>query len=74
MLEKNDIETMILNIIKTRPCSAETISTITECPSNYVLMKLRRMEKWKIIKPITKKEVMIWGVCPEYFLKKSPRR
>ncbi len=61
-MSRNDFETMILDIIKDRPASAETISVITGLPTNYVLMKLRRMEKWKLIEPVTKREVIFWAV------------
>ena len=62
MVTREEFEEMVVDILKVRPASSETISTITGLPSNYVLMKLRRMEKWKIVKPITKKEVMIWAI------------
>ncbi len=56
-----DFETLVFDIMKDRPVSAETISVITGFHTNYVLMKLRRMEKWGLVEPVTKKEVMMWA-------------
>jgi len=60
-MPRYDFEDMVMDIIKDRPASAETISVITGKPTNYVLMMLYRMKKFKIIEPVTKKEVIIWG-------------
>ena len=65
MEEPNKFELLVADILKGRPASAETISVITGLPSNYVLMKLRRLEKWGIVKPITKKEVIIWALMKD---------
>ena len=61
MSQEDDFEKMILDIIKDRPASAETISVILSIPTNSVLMKLRKMEKWNLVRPVTKKEVIMWS-------------
>ena len=61
-LKNQDLEISIHNILKTRPVSCETISYITGYPTNKILMKLRRMEKWKQVKQTTKKEVIFWDL------------
>jgi predicted transcriptional regulator len=65
MNEKDKFEIMVADILRERPASAETISVITGLPTNHVLMKLRRLENWKIVKPITKKEVIIWALTKD---------
>lgn len=62
MPTRTDFEIMVIDIIRDRPASAETISRITGLPTNYVLMKLNKMKKWKEIEPVTKKECIIWGI------------
>ena len=61
----SELEITITDILKGRPASAETISVITGLPSNLILMKLRKLEKWKVVKPITKKEMIIWGLASD---------
>ncbi len=62
MSRRDEFEIMVMDIMKDRPVSAETISVITGLRTNYIIMKLRRMQKWGIVKPITKKEVIMWGL------------
>jgi len=62
MNSKIEFEDVILDILKERPASAETISVITGMPTNYVLMKLQRMRRWGFVEKVTKKEVIMWGV------------
>lgn len=65
MCESNELEVMIIDILKKRPASAETISFITGRPINSVLMKLNKMENWKNVKRLTKKKMIIWGLAPD---------
>ncbi|MCX6818187.1 MAG: hypothetical protein NTU57_05015 [Candidatus Aenigmarchaeota archaeon] len=65
MTEAHDLESSIIDILRKRPASAETISHITGLPSNSIGMKLRRMEKWRIIRPITKREMLIWSITKD---------
>lgn len=52
----------ILNIIRKRPCSSETISMITGLSPQTVCNELERLSKWGEIQRITKKELIIWGL------------
>ncbi|NIO23004.1 MAG: hypothetical protein GTN38_03190 [Candidatus Aenigmarchaeota archaeon] len=63
MVENYDFEKMLRDILKERPVSVDTISAITGYPSNYIIMKLRRLQKWNEVKPVTKKEVTFWALC-----------
>lgn len=63
MTESSDFEMTTIEILKKRPASAETISAMTGYPINSVLMKLRRLESWGVVKPVTKKKMMIWGLA-----------
>jgi len=60
-MTKFDFESVIMDLLKDRPASAETISVITGLPTNYILTKLRRMEKWGYVFVTTKKEVLMWS-------------
>lgn len=62
MTESSDFELATIEILKRKPASAETISALTGYPTNSVLMKLRRLESWGVVKPITKKKMIIWGL------------
>lgn len=74
-MPNDDFEIMVLDIIKDRPASAETISVITGLPTNYILMKLQKMKKWKLIEPVTKREVIFWAIPRDNdTLKKHSRR
>ena len=56
-----NIEDLIYEILIERPASSETISVITHLPSNLIINKLKKMQKWGKIEPVTKKTVQIWG-------------
>jgi hypothetical protein len=61
MSQEDDFEKMILGIIQDRPASAEGISLVTSIPTNTILMKLRKMEKWNLVKPVTRVNVIMWS-------------
>ena len=63
MSQVGEFEAKVVGILGKRPASSETISFLTGLNSNEVLMKLRRLEKWGLVKPITKKEMIIWKAC-----------
>jgi len=65
MTEASDLEVSIIDILKERPASSETISNITGLPTNAILMKLRRMENWGILKPVTRRKMIIWGLVKD---------
>lgn len=65
MSQVSEFEARVVEILSKRNVSSDTISFETGLNSNEVLVKLRRLEKWKIVKPLTKKNMIIWGLVDE---------
>ena len=57
-----DLETKIKTILSYRPCSIDTLSILTKSNSRDIIHKMRQLERWKIVKPVTKKYMIMWGL------------
>ena len=56
------IEDEMMSIIRDQPVTAETISVITGLPVNYVLNKLYKLEKYKVVERVTTRSMIVWGM------------
>ena len=61
-----EFENTILGILEDNSVTAETISIITGMPVNYVLNKLNKMEKWRMVERVTRKPMVVWGLPRKY--------
>lgn len=58
----NSLEEKIKFILNNRNCSSETLSTILGVSKVRVAMEMKRLQKWKEVKIVSKRNSRIWGL------------